>query len=221
VIRKAHPQVLAVTGPHAADEVLQHVHAHLPQPHDPFTSLVPPQGIKLTPQHFAYLKISEGCNHSCTFCIIPSMRGPLVSRPIGDVLQEARHAGRRRCARIAGHFAGHQRLRCRCQVSNRLCRRSSAADPAARTLRSAGGLGIWVRLHYVYPYPSVDALLPLMAEGQAAAVSRRAFPARQPAHPEGDEASGECREQSRAPQGVAGGLSRDHGAQHLHHRLSR
>jgi ribosomal protein S12 methylthiotransferase len=91
VIRKAHPQVLAVTGPHAADEVLQHVHTHLPQPHDPFSSLVPPQGIKLTPQHFAYLKISEGCNHSCTFCIIPSMRGPLVSRPIGDVLQEAKH----------------------------------------------------------------------------------------------------------------------------------
>ncbi len=86
MIRAAHPQVLAITGPHAADEVLRHVHAHLPQPHDPYTSLVPPQGIKLTPQHFAYLKISEGCNHSCTFCIIPSMRGPLVSRPIGDVL---------------------------------------------------------------------------------------------------------------------------------------
>ncbi len=91
LVRETHPKVLAITGPHAADEVLQHVHTHLPQPHDPFTSLVPPQGIKLTPQHFAYLKISEGCNHSCTFCIIPSLRGPLVSRPIGDVLQEAKH----------------------------------------------------------------------------------------------------------------------------------
>ena len=90
VILKAHPQVLAITGPHAADEVLRHVHDHLPQPHDPYTSLVPPQGIRLTPQHFAYLKISEGCNHGCTFCIIPSMRGKLVSRPIGDVLSEAR-----------------------------------------------------------------------------------------------------------------------------------
>ena len=91
LIREAHPRVLAITGPHASDEVLQHVHAHLPQPHDPFTSLVPPAGIKLTPQHFAYLKISEGCNHSCTFCIIPSLRGPLVSRPIGDVLTEAKN----------------------------------------------------------------------------------------------------------------------------------
>ena len=90
VILDAHPQVLAITGPHATDEVLRHVHEHLPQPHDPYTSLVPPQGIRLTPQHFAYLKISEGCNHGCTFCIIPSMRGKLVSRPIGDVLSEAR-----------------------------------------------------------------------------------------------------------------------------------
>ena len=89
VIRNVHPSVLAITGPHATDEVMQHVHRHLPQPHDPFTSLVPPQGVRLTPQHYAYIKISEGCNHSCTFCIIPSMRGPLVSRPIGDVLQEA------------------------------------------------------------------------------------------------------------------------------------
>ena len=166
VIRKAHPQVLAVTGPHAADEVLQHVHAHLPQPHDPFTSLVPPQGIKLTPQHFAYLKISEGCNHSCTFCIIPSMRGPLVSRPIGDVLQEARtlaESGVRELLVISQDtsaygvdlkyrtgFAGGRPLRTRLRE---LC-------------EALGELGIWVRLHYVYPYPSVDALVPLMAEGR-------------------------------------------------------
>ena len=89
VVRSAHPSVLAITGPHAADEVMAHVHTHLPQRHDPFTSLIPPQGIRLTPDHFAYLKISEGCNHGCTFCIIPSLRGPLVSRPIGDVMKEA------------------------------------------------------------------------------------------------------------------------------------
>src|SRR4030066_1455946 len=89
VVRTAHPKVLAVTGPHAADEVMEAVHAHLPRPHDPYTDLVPPQGVRLTPAHYAYLKISEGCNHRCTFCIIPSMRGDLVSRPVGDVLQEA------------------------------------------------------------------------------------------------------------------------------------
>jgi ribosomal protein S12 methylthiotransferase len=166
VIREAHPQVLAVTGPHATDEVLQHVHAHLPQPHDPFTSLLPPQGVKLTPQHFAYLKISEGCNHSCTFCIIPSLRGPLVSRPIGDVLQEARtlaEAGVRELLVISQDtsaygvdlkyrtgFVGGRPLRTRLRE---LC-------------EALAELGIWVRLHYVYPYPSVDALLPLMAEGR-------------------------------------------------------
>ena len=166
VIREAHPQVLAVTGPHATDEVLQHVHAHLPQPHDPFTSLLPPQGVKLTPQHFAYLKISEGCNHSCTFCIIPSLRGPLVSRPIGDVLQEARtlaESGVRELLVISQDtsaygvdlkyrtgFVGGRPLRTRLRE---LC-------------EALAELGIWVRLHYVYPYPSVDALLPLMAEGR-------------------------------------------------------
>jgi len=166
VIRDAHPQVLAITGPHAADEVLQHVHAHLPQPHDPFTSLVPPQGVKLTPQHFAYLKISEGCNHSCTFCIIPSMRGPLVSRPIGDVLQEAKtlaESGVRELLVISqdtsaygvdlkyrtGFFGGRP-------VKTRLKELCEALSE----------FGIWVRMHYVYPYPSVDDLLPLMAEGK-------------------------------------------------------
>jgi ribosomal protein S12 methylthiotransferase len=155
------------------------VHAHLPQPHDPFTSLVPPQGIKLTPQHFAYLKISEGCNHSCTFCIIPSMRGPLVSRPIGDVLQEARHladAGVRELLVISQDTSAYG-----VDVKYRtgFAGGSSAAHPAARTLRALGELGIWVRLHYVYPYPSVDALVPLMAEGPDTALSRRPFPARQ------------------------------------------
>ena len=166
LIRELHPKVLAITGPHAAEEVMQHVHANLPQPRDPFTSLVPPQGIRLTPQHFAYLKISEGCNHSCTFCIIPSLRGPLVSRPIGDVLQEAKNlaeAGVRELLVISQDtsaygvdlkyrtgFVGGRPVKTRL---NELC-------------EALAELGIWVRLHYVYPYPSVDDLIPLMAEGK-------------------------------------------------------
>ncbi len=166
VILDAHPQVLAITGPHATDEVLRHVHEHLPQPHDPYTSLVPPQGIRLTPQHFAYLKISEGCNHGCTFCIIPSMRGKLVSRPIGDVLSEARalaEAGVREILVISqdtgaygvdvkyrtGFFGGRP-------VKTRL----------KELCEALAEFGIWVRLHYVYPYPSIDELLPLMADGK-------------------------------------------------------
>ena len=166
MIRQVHPQVLAITGPHAADEVLRHVHAHLPQPHDPYTSLVSPQGIKLTPQHFAYLKISEGCNHSCTFCIIPSMRGPLVSRPIGDVLQEAKYladAGVRELLVISQDTSAFG-------VDVKYRTGFYGGRPVKTRLKelcdALGELGIWVRLHYVYPYPSVDDLLPLMAEGK-------------------------------------------------------
>jgi len=166
VVREAHPQVLAITGPHAADEVLRHVHAHLPQPHDPFTSLVPPQGIKLTPQHFAYLKISEGCNHSCTFCIIPSMRGPLVSRPIGDVLQEAKNlaeAGVRELLVISQDTSAYG-------VDVKYRTGFFGGRPVRTRLRelceALAEFGIWVRMHYVYPYPSVDELIPLMAEGK-------------------------------------------------------
>lgn len=166
VIEQAHPKVLAVTGPHAADEVLQHVHAHLPPEHDPFTSLVPPQGIKLTPQHFAYLKISEGCNHSCTFCIIPSLRGPLVSRPIGDVLQEANNlaeAGVRELLVISQDTSAYG-------VDVKYRTGFHGGRPVKTRLKelceALGELGIWVRLHYVYPYPSVDELLPLMAQGK-------------------------------------------------------
>ncbi|MFZ4538293.1 30S ribosomal protein S12 methylthiotransferase RimO [Propionivibrio sp.] len=166
VIRNLHPQVLAITGPHAADEVLQHVHAHLPQPHDPYTSLVPPQGIKLTPQHFAYLKISEGCNHSCTFCIIPSLRGPLVSRPIGEVLQEAKHlaeSGVRELLVISQDTSAYG-------VDLKYRTGFFGGRPVKTRLKelceALAEYGIWVRLHYVYPYPSVDELLPLMAEGK-------------------------------------------------------
>jgi len=166
VVRSVHPSVLAITGPHATDEVMHHVHAHLPQPHDPFTSLVPPQGVRLTPQHYAYIKISEGCNHSCTFCIIPSMRGPLVSRPIGDVLQEAKNlaeAGVKEILVISQDTSAYG-------VDLKYRTGFWGGRPVKTRLKelceALAEFGIWVRLHYVYPYPSVDELIPLMAEGK-------------------------------------------------------
>ena len=161
-VRVAHPSVLAVTGPHAATEVMDAVHAHLPAPHDPFTSLVPPQGIRLTPKHFAYLKISEGCNHRCTFCIIPSMRGDLVSRPVGDVMKEAEalvKAGVKELLVVSQDTSAYGvdvRYRTGFWGGSPLKTRSTEL---ARALAS---LGVWVRLHYVYPYPHVDELIPLM-----------------------------------------------------------
>jgi len=175
VVREAHPKVLAVTGPHALDEVMTAVHRHLPQPledsSNPFLSLVPPQGIKLTPRHYAYLKISEGCNHRCTFCIIPSMRGDIVSRPIGEVMGEAESllkAGVKELLVISqdtsaygvdvkyrtGFWNGRPlktRMTELCVALGELCARYDNA---------------WVRLHYVYPYPHVDEVIPLMAEGR-------------------------------------------------------
>ena len=166
VVKDAHPRVLAVTGPHATEEVMNAVHLHLPKPHDPFVDLVPPQGIKLTPKHFAYLKIAEGCNHRCTFCIIPSMRGDLVSRPVGEVMREAENLVK----------AGVKELLVISQDSS-----AYGVDVRYRTgfwggrplktrmtelTRALGDLGIWVRLHYVYPYPHVDEIVPLMAEGK-------------------------------------------------------
>ncbi|MBK9445511.1 MAG: 30S ribosomal protein S12 methylthiotransferase RimO [Betaproteobacteria bacterium] len=166
VVRSAHPSVLAITGPHATDEVMHHVHNHLPQPHDPFSSLVPPQGVRLTPQHYAYIKISEGCNHSCTFCIIPSMRGPLVSRPIGDVLQEAKNlaeAGVKEILVISQDTSAYG-------VDLKYRMGFWGGRPVKTRLKelceALAEFGIWVRLHYVYPYPSVDELIPLMAEGK-------------------------------------------------------
>lgn len=166
VILDAHPQVLAVTGPHAAEEVMAAIHAHLPPSHDPFTSLVPPQGIRLTPDHFAYLKISEGCNHGCTFCIIPSLRGPLVSRPVGDVLEEARKlakAGVKELLVISQDTSAYG-------VDLKYRMGFWGGKPVKTRLKelceALAQFGIWVRLHYVYPYPSVDDLIPLMAEGK-------------------------------------------------------
>ena len=137
-VREAHPTVLAVTGPHATPEVMAAVHAHLPKPHDPFTDLVPPQGIKLTPRHYAYLKISEGCNHRCTFCIIPSMRGDLVSRPVGEVMREAEHLRARGREGAARHLAGHERLRRGREVPHRLLERQAAEHAHDRARAGAG-----------------------------------------------------------------------------------
>ncbi len=166
LIKKAHPSVLAITGPHDTPGVMQAVHAHLPKPHDPFTDLVPPQGIKLTPDHYAYLKISEGCNHRCTFCIIPSMRGDLVSRPIGEVMQEAENlvrAGVKELLVISQDTSAYG-------VDVRYRTGFHGGKPIKTNFqqlsKSLGELGVWVRLHYVYPYPSVDEVIPLMADGK-------------------------------------------------------
>jgi ribosomal protein S12 methylthiotransferase len=171
IVRKTHPKVLAVTGPHAADEVMRAVHAHLPRPHDPYTDLVPPQGVRLTPAHYAYLKISEGCNHRCTFCIIPSMRGGLVSRPIGEVMQEAENlvkAGVKEILVISQDTSAYGvdvKYRTGFWQGRPLKTRTTEL---VRALCDLGGSGrdLWVRLHYVYPYPHVDEVVPLMAEGK-------------------------------------------------------
>ncbi len=166
VIRAAHPQVLAVTGPHALQEVMHAVHHHLPPAHDPYTSLIPPQGIKLTPRHYAYLKISEGCNHRCSFCIIPSMRGDLVSRPIGDVMQEAENlvkAGVRELLVISQDTSAYG-----VDVKYRtgFWQGRPVKTRLTELAQALGELGAWVRMHYVYPYPHVDELIPLMAKGK-------------------------------------------------------
>jgi ribosomal protein S12 methylthiotransferase len=166
LINTAHPAVLAVTGPHDTPAVMKAVHAHLPRPHDPYTDLIPPQGIKLTPQHYAYLKISEGCNHRCTFCIIPSMRGDLVSRPIGEVMQEAENlvkAGVKELLVVSQDTSAYGvDVKYRTGFVNGKPTRTRMTD----LCRSLGELGVWVRLHYVYPYPHVDEVIPLMAEGK-------------------------------------------------------
>ena len=173
IVRKTHPRVLAVTGPHATGEVMRAVHEHLPRPHDPFTSLIPPQGVKLTPWHYAYLKIAEGCNHRCTFCIIPSMRGDLVSRPIGEVMQEAENlvrAGVKELLVISQDTSAYGvdvKYRTGFWRGRPLKTRMTELARALGELGAAGnGSRIWVRLHYVYPYPHVDEVVPLMAEGR-------------------------------------------------------
>ncbi|MEQ8315557.1 MAG: 30S ribosomal protein S12 methylthiotransferase RimO [Gammaproteobacteria bacterium] len=167
-ITRAHPNVLGVTGPHAYEQVVGQVHEHVPPPgkHDPYTDLVPPQGIKLTPRHYAYLKISEGCNHRCSFCIIPSMRGDLVSRPVGEVLDEAErlaNAGVKELLVVSQDTSAYG-------VDIKYQTGFWQGRPVKANMyglaEALGELGIWVRLHYVYPYPHVDSVIPLMAEGK-------------------------------------------------------
>ncbi|HTY99205.1 MAG TPA: 30S ribosomal protein S12 methylthiotransferase RimO [Rhodocyclaceae bacterium] len=166
VVRRTHPKVLAVTGPHALQEVMAAVHEHLPPAHDPFVDLVPPQGVKLTPEHYAYLKISEGCNHSCSFCIIPALRGQLVSRPIGEVMAEAQslvEAGVKELLIVSQDTSAYG-------VDVKYRTGFWGGRPVKTKLhdlaKALGELGVWVRLHYVYPYPNVDELMPLMTEGR-------------------------------------------------------
>jgi len=165
-VRSAHPQVLAVTGPHATHEVMAAVHAHLPKPHDPFVDLVPPQGIKLTPRHYAYLKISEGCNHRCTFCIIPSMRGDLVSRPIGEVLAEAERlfrAGVKELLVVSQDTSAYGvDVRYRTGFWQGRPMKTRMLELVRELDALANAHHAWVRLHYVYPYPHVDDIVPLM-----------------------------------------------------------
>ncbi len=165
-IKKAHPSVLAVTGPHDSAAVMDAVHAHLPKPHDPYTDLIPDIGVKLTPRHYAYLKISEGCNHRCSFCVIPSLRGDLASRPIGEVMLEAENlvkAGVKELLVIAQDTSAYGvDLKYRTGFWGGRPVKTKMLD----LCKTLGELGAWVRLHYVYPYPHVDDVVPLMAEGK-------------------------------------------------------
>ncbi len=166
IVKDKFPQVLAVTGPHAKDEVMQAVHQHLPMDNHPFVSLIPPQGIKLTPNHYAYLKISEGCNHRCSFCIIPSLRGDLVSRPISEVLTEAENlanAGVKELLVISQDTSAYGvDVKYKADFWKGQPLKTSMQD----LVQALAQFGIWVRLHYVYPYPHVDKVIPLMAEGK-------------------------------------------------------
>ena len=173
LVRQVHPKVLAVTGPHATQEVMDAVHLHVPKPHDPFIDLIPEArgiaGIKLTPRHYAYLKISEGCNHRCTFCIIPSMRGDLVSRPVGDLLSEARalfESGVKELLVVSQDTSAYGvDVKYRTGFWDGVPVKTRMLDLVARLGELARQHGAWVRLHYVYPYPHVDDVVPLMAEG--------------------------------------------------------
>ena len=169
LVSQMHPSVLAVTGPHATQEVMDAVHLHLPKPHDPFLDLIPPQGIKLTPKHYAYLKISEGCNHRCTFCIIPSMRGDLVSRPVGDVLSEAARLFESGVKELLVVSQDTSAYGVDMQYRTGFWNGKPVKTKMLELVRELGLLakahGAWVRLHYVYPYPHVDDVIPLMAEG--------------------------------------------------------
>jgi hypothetical protein len=195
------------------------VHEHLPPQHDPFVDLVPPQGIRLTPRHYAYLKISEGCNHRCSFCIIPSMRGDLASRAIGDVMVEAERlvkAGVKEVLVISQDTSAYGAdLRYATSFWGGRPLKTRFVDLA----RALGTLGVWVRLHYVYPYPHVDDVIPLMAEGKVLPYLDVPFQHGSPRHPQAHAPSCACREHSRARTPLARGLPGHHAAQHVHRRF--
>lgn len=169
IVQRVHPKVLAVTGPHALAEVMDAVHLHLPKPHEPFLDLVPAQGVKLTPRHYAYLKISEGCNHRCSFCIIPSMRGDLVSRPVAEVMLEAENlfkAGVKELLVISQDTSAYGvDIKFRTGFWNGRPIRTHMTDLVGALGELAKSYNAWVRLHYVYPYPHVDEVIPLMNGG--------------------------------------------------------
>ncbi len=165
VVQNAHPSVLAVTGPHALEEVMTAVHANLPKPHDPYVDLVPAQGVRLTPSHYAYLKISEGCNHRCSFCIIPSMRGDLVSRPVGEVLNEAENLVNAGVSEILVISQDTSAYGVDVKYRSGFWNGRPVKTRMTELTKSLSELGVWVRLHYVYPYPHVDEVIPLMADG--------------------------------------------------------
>ena len=171
VIRAVHPSVLAVTGPQQYEQVVNAVHAAAPPniSHDPFLDLVPPQGIKLTPRHYAYLKISEGCNHRCSFCIIPSMRGDLVSRPVGDVLDEAQRLAKAGVKELLVISQDTSAYGVDVKYRSGFWNGRPVKTRMTELCDALSELGIWVRLHYVYPYPTVDEVIPLMADGRIAA----------------------------------------------------
>ena len=220
-IRARHPKVLAITGPHATLEVLAAVNAHLPQPHDPYLDLLPPQGIRLTPRHYAYLKISEGCNNKCSFCIIPSLRGRLASRPVDEVLREAEtlvRSGVRELLVISQDTSAYgSDLRYRSAE----WRGQPLATRFIDLARSLGELGVWVRLHYVYPYPHVDEVIPLMAAGKVLPYLDIPVPARQPRGTAAHAPAGARRRYAGAHPRLAPRVPGAHAAQHLHRRLSR
>lgn len=166
VIREVHPSVLKVTGPAAYEDVMSAVHQYLPPKHDPFIDLVPPQGVRLTPRHYAYVKISEGCNHRCTFCIIPSLRGDLVSRPIGSVLTEAENLVKGGVKELLVVSQDTSAYGVDLKYKTDEWHGRELKTRMKEMCEAMGELGVWVRLHYVYPYPHVDDIIPLMAEGK-------------------------------------------------------
>lgn len=165
IVKTNYPNVLAVTGPHAKDEVMEVVHAHLHKPHDPFTDLVPAAGLKLTPQHYAYLKISEGCNHRCTFCIIPSLRGDLLSRPISDVMQEAENLVQSGVNELLVISQDTSAYGVDVKYKQEFWKGQPLKTRMTELAKALSQFGVWIRLHYVYPYPHVDEVIPLMADG--------------------------------------------------------